>query len=539
MRRYLPIAVIVAGIPASISAQRGPRAHIATPTVAHRRAAAPVARGVPAPSTHAANVPVVVAFDDAADDSVRAIITRDLTDGDAIAPLAAGTPDSSGARVQVAEHGDSLAVTIVNGRTGVAHEQRAYRLPVVPAPRDSVIADSLARALAERAASRDSTLARLAERADSLRQLLARKPKRSRHFWERSEPNAPDPERATRDSLLRETLRLDTLVRANGRADVAATDSTRRELVAADARLRDSVRAARRWEIHGVADAIQRLVTGEPGIAQSRIAYIADGDIRVVDADGANDHVVLHGRQALSPAWRHDGRALAYSDLTDAGTQIGWVDLVTGAWRLLGATKRGLNITPAFSPDDHLLAFATAIAAGGTGIVVVPAHDDGTFGKVRYVTPLRTIDYTEPVFSPDGTRIAYASARPKRPEIYSARLDGSDERIEAPVTDKTKPYRTSPDWSPDGTTIAFEQQNGRFQVWTIARGSHTPRRLTTSGENEDPTWAPDSRHLAMTTTYAGVRGIWIVDTITGHRRQLTTGDDGRLAAWSPILPTAR
>ena len=539
MRRFAPLALALVVTPLAAHAQRGPRARASVAAVRVRRAPVAAARDVPVATTSAAAVPVVVAFDDVADDSVRAIITRDLANGDVIVPLAAGAPDSSAARVQIVGHEDSLTVAIGDARTGVARARRTFRLPVVPASRAAFIADSLQRALASRAASRDSTLSRLGERADSLRKLLARKPKRSWHFWGRRDANAPDPERVARDSLLRVTLRLDTLVRANARADVAATDSARRELIAEDARRRDSVRAARRWETHGVADAIQRLVTGEPGIAQSRIAYVDGDDIRIVDADGANDHVVVHGRKALSPAWRHDGRALAYSDFTDAGTQIAWVDLVTGAWRLVGATKRGLNITPAFSPDDHWLAFATASAGGGTGIVLVPARADGTFGELRHVTPPRPLDYTSPVFSPDGERIAYASARPKRPEIYSARLDGSDERIEAPVTDKTKPYRTSPDWSPDGGAIAFEQQNGRFQVWTIARGSHSPRRLTTTGENEDPTWAPDSRHLAITTTYAGVRGIWILDTVTGHRRQLTTGTDGRLAAWSPMLPTAR
>lgn len=540
--RHLALAALLA-VPALATAAHAQRAtrHVAAPSsrATTRRAASPAPRVAVAPATHAVNVPVVLVLDGVTDDSVRTVLARDLANGDAIAPLPAGTLDSAAAHVQVVESTDSLLVLMSDGRTGVVRQTRAFRLPVVPAPRDSAIADSLERALAQRTKSRDSTLTRLAARADSLRDLIAQKPKRSSwRFWEHHDERAGAAERATRDSLLRVTLRLDTLVRANARADVASTDSMRRALIAADARTRDSVRAARRWKVHGVADVLQRLITGERGIAQSRIAYVDNGDLHVVDADGANDHVVLHGRRALSPAWRHDGRALAYSDLTDAGTQIGWVDLVSGEWKLLTSTKRGLNITPAYSPDDRLLAFATA-SDGGTGIVLVPAKPDGTFGHLRHVTPPRPLDYTSPVFSPDGSRIAYASARPKRPEIYSARLDGSDERIEAPVTDKSKPYRTSPDWSPDGTAIAFEQQNGRFQVWTIGLGGNTPRRLTTAGENEDPTWAPDSRHIAMTTTYGTTRGIWIIDTVTGHRRQLTTGDDGRLAAWSPILENVR
>lgn len=530
----LALAALVASPPSAQAQHGAPAPRHVTPSPIARRSPASVARISGNASAHAVDVPVVLELDGVIDDSVRTVLARDLANGDAVAMLPATASDSTASRVSVTEHGDSLRVAVNGGRTGSTREMRTFRLVAVPAPRDSAIADSLRHALAHRAASRDSTLTRLATRADSLRTLIARKPGRSWRFWERHDQRATAAERATRDSLLRVTLRLDTLVRANARADVASTDSMRRVLIAADALRRDSLRAARRWDVHGVADVVQQLVTGERGIAQSRIAYVDSGDLHVVDADGANDHVVLHGRKALSPAWRHDGRVLAYSDLTDAGTQIGWVDLSTGVWKLLSATKRGLNITPAYSPDDRWLAFATS-SSGGTGIVLVPARRDGTFGALRHVTPPRPLDYTSPVFSPDGERIAYASARPKRPEIYSARLDGTDERIEAPVSDRAKPYRTSPDWSPDGTAIAFEQQNGRFQVWTITRGSHTPRRLTTTGENEDPTWAPDSRHLAVTTTYGTTRGIWIIDTVTGRRRQLTTGADGRLAAWSPSL----
>ena len=83
-------------------------------------------------------------------------------------------------------------------------------------------------------------------------------------------------------------------------------------------------------------------------------------------------------------------------------------------------------------------------------------------------------------------------------------------------------YSTAPDWSPDGRYIAFEQQNHLFQVWLLDRTTHRKRELTSTGENEDPTWAPDARHLAITSDRNGARAIWILDVPTGRMRQLTS-----------------
>ena len=80
--------------------------------------------------------------------------------------------------------------------------------------------------------------------------------------------------------------------------------------------------------------------------------------------------------------------------------------------------------------------------------------------------------------------------------------------------------------------IAYQQQNGDFQVWVVNRADHSVRRLTTKGENEDPSWAPDARHMALTSNRGGAKAIWVLDVQTGHFRQLTAAGDARLAAWS-------
>ena len=60
-------------------------------------------------------------------------------------------------------------------------------------------------------------------------------------------------------------------------------------------------------------------------------------------------------------------------------------------------------------------------------------------------------------------------------------------------------------------------------------------QLTRVKENEDPSWAPDGRHMAITSTRGGTREIWVLDTKTGRFRAVTHVDGARLASWSPPL----
>ena len=66
--------------------------------------------------------------------------------------------------------------------------------------------------------------------------------------------------------------------------------------------------------------------------------------------------------------------------------------------------------------------------------------------------------------------------------------------------------------------------------------TRTVRQLTSVGRNEDPTWAPDSRHLAFVSDRSGYRQLWIIDLDTGRIRPLLQQSGARLPAWSPRLP---
>lgn len=286
-----------------------------------------------------------------------------------------------------------------------------------------------------------------------------------------------------------------------------------------------------RATIHAASDDVVEWITGERGIAESRVAYVQGGKLRVVDSDGANDHAVTLGGDAMSPQWHPSGRALVYSDFGDAGTQIAQVNLQSGRTSLLKATPRGLNITPAFTRDGNSIVYGS----GGEQPAELVIASASNKGSARKIGAGNLSEQSSPTFSPDGHRVAFISPSPKTPQIYTMNVDGSDIQQLTPSVAGVRSYRTGPDWSPDGSKIAYEQQNGDFQVWMINVADKKMRRLTSIGENEDPSWAPDSRHIVLTTTRHRAKYLWVMDTKSGRMRQLTKLDGARLAAWSPFL----
>lgn len=288
-----------------------------------------------------------------------------------------------------------------------------------------------------------------------------------------------------------------------------------------------------RLAVHGVADEVERWITGVRGIAATRVSFVRGGRIWVVDADGEGAVALSDGGGALSPAWHPDGTHIAFSVFTSSGTQIAVRDVASGALRLVPATSGGLNITPVFSPAGDIIVWAHADEAGAD--LYATAAFEST--PARRITVGRGSDNVSPTFSPDGRRIAFTSGRLGHPEVYVADADGTNPDLLTAYGAGDVGYRSNPDWSPDGRAIAFQARvGGRFQVMTITLRGRAVKQHTNDGSNEDPAWAPDSRHVVFSSTRTGSKQLFVLDTESGRVRQLTTGGAAaRLPAWSPRL----
>jgi TolB protein len=281
--------------------------------------------------------------------------------------------------------------------------------------------------------------------------------------------------------------------------------------------------------VHRFADDIVFNLTGEKGVAQTRIAFVSSvsrtaKEIFVMDYDGASPTAIT-GNQTIniSPRWSPDGRLIAYTSYRNGNPDLFVLNFDSGR-RDVVSSQQGLNATPGWSPDGQWLAFAMR-SGGGTNLHLLPKGG----GTPRPLTTGPSIAVS-PSFSPNGRQIAFNSDRGGNPQVYVMDVDGTNMRR---VTFQGN-YNASPRWSPRGEKIAFMCRLAGNQICLINPDGSGLQQLTSQGANEDPTWSPDGRHLVFTSTRMGPRDIFSMHADGTEQRRLTSnGRDNYLPDWSP------
>ncbi|QUQ64827.1 amidohydrolase family protein [Kutzneria sp. CA-103260] len=93
-----------------------------------------------------------------------------------------------------------------------------------------------------------------------------------------------------------------------------------------------------------------------------------------------------------------------------------------------------------------------------------------------------------------------------------------------------------PDWSPDGTTLAFQSyRDGNFNVWTVRADGSGLKQLTQGPfDHREPRFSPDGRTIVFSSDLTGSYGIHLLDVATGKVTQLSdTPVEEFEPAWSP------
>jgi len=137
-----------------------------------------------------------------------------------------------------------------------------------------------------------------------------------------------------------------------------------------------------------------------------------------------------------------------------------------------------------------------------------------------------------------GGRIVFSSSRDGNYEIYVMNADGSDQRR---VTHSSADDK-NPVWSPDGTQIAFESDRRglpAIYVLDVPDGTNADaaavRLLTPEGRNRSPSWSPDGSQIAFI-RYDGNADVYVINADGSNLRQLTQTPrhvDAIDLAWSP------
>jgi len=136
-----------------------------------------------------------------------------------------------------------------------------------------------------------------------------------------------------------------------------------------------------------------------------------------------------------------------------------------------------------------------------------------------------------PVWSPDGQRIAFESDRDGNFESYVMSADGSN------PTRLMQDSGRGPVWSPDGQRIAFiDARDGNLEIYVIDVDGSNLIRLTQNASNDlFPTWSPDGQRIAFSSDRDGNSEIYVMSADGSNLIRLTqnAGDWNWFPTWSP------
>lgn len=273
-----------------------------------------------------------------------------------------------------------------------------------------------------------------------------------------------------------------------------------------------------------------------------RVAYASDGPdagvwVRPADGGAPRRVVELDDGEAFGPMWSPDGSRLAYVRQTygfselfvvepdgagGPGTRLSAEDedvfpfraSWTGGGDLLYTGDGRIRSRPA---DGGA---AADVALSATVSLERPAYRKALRSfEPQGPQPVRGI--VSPSISPDGVTVAFAALG----DLWTMRIG------EAPVRQTDDPWvEVDPMWSPDGGRIAFgSDREGEVDVWVHDVRAGTARKLTRGG-GSSPVWSPDGSEIA----YLGGGGLSVVDVASGRSRTVRTGlnSPGR-PTWSP------
>ncbi|MFM7232746.1 MAG: Tol-Pal system beta propeller repeat protein TolB [bacterium] len=282
--------------------------------------------------------------------------------------------------------------------------------------------------------------------------------------------------------------------------------------------------------VHRFADDCVQQITGERGVADTRIAFVVkegrDKELWVMDADGANARPLTADRSiAQSPSWSPEGSLLLWTSWRGGAGPGIWVMSPEQRKPFLVSGRKGLNTSASYSPDGQYIV-CTLSLDGNAEVYRLDARG----GNPQRLTNSRSID-TSPAWSPTMREIAFTSDRTGQPQVHVMDADGSNLRRLTYDAD----YTDSPAWSPKGDRIAFVNRvGGGFDIWVARADGSGARPVVTGGNNENPRWSPDGRHLVFASDRDGAYGLWVSSLDGAMPRKLDTG--GRRAmspAWSP------
>lgn len=246
-----------------------------------------------------------------------------------------------------------------------------------------------------------------------------------------------------------------------------------------------------------------------------------------------------------APIWHPDGKRIIYNSDRSGIKQI-WLAFLDGR----PPAQMSMSDTDSLISD---------ISKDGTKILYTTRKDDADLwsistegGKETQLTSAIGAEYW-PDVSPKGEAIAYQAVRRLSTggKLLNSVLMTQGARSDA----KTSQLATDgfyPQWSPDGTNIAFlRSQSGNHSLWVTSADGVNEHPVSDGGvmfggysilpsnrlQTHDFQWSPDGRSLIYSALRGGVSNIWQTFLDGSGEKQLTANgsDDKKLLYFDPVF----
>ena len=279
---------------------------------------------------------------------------------------------------------------------------------------------------------------------------------------------------------------------------------------------------------HAFCEDLVELLTGKKSVFGSKIVFVSNKtgfkEIYQCDFDGQGLEQLTNSRSiTLTPTLSPDGRYLAYTDFTSGRPTLYIKNLAEK--KTAFTSKSGVSIAPCWRNNNEV---ATTLSFEGNQSIYLIKPDGSV---ARRVTNSRGIDVS-PAFSPDGSKMAFVSSRNGPPQIFIQDLQSGEAKR---LTFNGK-YNTQPSWSPAGDKIAYStmQSKGEIDLFVINVDGTGLQQLTRkSGENEHPSWSSDGGMIVFSSSRQGKKKLFVMNSTGENQRRLLQGDGEEMQpSWS-------
>ena len=233
------------------------------------------------------------------------------------------------------------------------------------------------------------------------------------------------------------------------------------------------------------------------------IARLDGSDLRQI-TDGPGDDA--------TPKWSPDGKQVVFAS-DRGGDEDVWIVRADGSGLRNVTNNPGSDSHPSWSPDGRSIVFCSVREDGENDDIYIMEADGR---NVRQITHNRDGWDTFPSFSPDGRRILFRrlfkhdidGVPITNSEVFVMTSDGSD----AQNLTKEWFFDGYPAWSPDGTRIAFaSNREDVHQIFVMNADGSAPTRVVNSAYTDvRPQWLPDGSGLVFNREREGRTELWQV-----------------------------